>query len=69
MAKVDKSKCIGCGACTSVCSEVFKMGKDGKAEAKAGVKKPCIKEAVDICPVQAISAWLKINSKNSRIKE
>ena len=56
MAKVDKSKCIGCGACTSVCSEVFKMGKDGKAEAKAGVKKPCIKEAVDICPVQAISA-------------
>lgn len=54
MAKVDKSKCIGCGACASICPAGFKMGKDGKAEAKAG-KISCAKEAKDICPVQAIS--------------
>ncbi len=53
--KVDKNKCIGCGACVAVCS-TFEM-KDGKAFAKkAEVKKiTCEKEAADVCPVQAIN--------------
>ena len=56
MVKVDKNKCIGCGACESVCPEVFEM-KDGKAivKPKANLKSKCIKEASDSCPVQAIS--------------
>jgi ferredoxin len=57
MVKVNKKKCIGCGACASTCPSVFEMGDDGKAQFKASAKKDakCIKEAIDNCPVQAIS--------------
>ena len=54
MVKVDKKKCIGCGLCASICEEVFKMENDGKAEVKAQKKLPCVKEAIDSCPVSAI---------------
>jgi len=56
MVKIDRQKCIGCGACVSICPEVFEM-KGGKAKVKANAKKDvsCIKEAIDSCPVQAIS--------------
>ena len=56
MVKVDKNLCIGCGACESVCSDVFEM-KDMKAVVKKGQEKsskPCVKEAVETCPVDAI---------------
>ncbi|MCK4634870.1 MAG: ferredoxin [Candidatus Aenigmarchaeota archaeon] len=53
---VNKEKCIGCGACVSVCPDVFEMSDDGKSEVK---KKECdldcCKEAKDVCPVDAIS--------------
>jgi len=53
--KVDKNKCIGCGACEAVCPKVFKL-VDGKAAAKVKeTNEKCAKEAVDSCPVQAIS--------------
>jgi ferredoxin len=59
MVKVDKKKCIGCGACASTCPQVFELGDDGKAQVKAGadLKKnvKCIKEAIENCPVEAIS--------------
>lgn len=55
---VDKEKCIGCGLCASVCSEVFELGDDGIAKVKDanGDKKYSdkVKEATDSCPVQAI---------------
>lgn len=51
--KIDKAKCIGCGACESTCPEGFKL-VDGKAIAK-NPKAKCVKEAIDVCPVQAIS--------------
>jgi len=51
--KVNKEKCIGCGACESICPKVFKM-KDGKAVAKSETNEKCAKEAADSCPVQAI---------------
>lgn len=54
MVKVDKNKCIGCGACASVCSASFVM-KDGKAKF-TDKKTDCTKEAIEVCPVQAISA-------------
>ena len=57
MVKIDKKKCIGCGACASTCPVVFEMGDDGKAQVKANAKKDakCIKEAIKNCPVTAIS--------------
>ena len=58
MVTVNHETCIGCGSCSAVCEEVFEM-KDGKAYVKAGQEssdKPCVKEAVDTCPVDAISA-------------
>ena len=56
MVSVNKETCIGCGACAAVCEEVFEM-KDDKAHVKAGVdtSKPCVKEAIEGCPVDAIS--------------
>ncbi len=53
MVSVDKDKCIGCGACASTCSEVFKM-KDGKAQVVSDKDVPCVKEAIENCPVDAI---------------
>lgn len=52
---IDKKKCIGCGACEAICSEVFHMNSDGKAEAESETTLKCAKEAADSCPVQAIS--------------
>ena len=55
MIKVDKKKCIGCGLCPSLCPDVFAMGNDGKALVKAQKNLPCVAEAIDSCPVNAIS--------------
>ena len=57
--KVDKDACIGCGACQSLCEEVFKIGDDGYAEAKAKeITDEQIKEnavnAMESCPTNAI---------------
>ena len=56
MVKIDKELCIGCGACEAVCPDVFEM-MDGKAVVKAGsdTSKPCVKNAKEGCPVDAIS--------------
>ena len=55
MVKIKKEKCIGCGLCTTLCSQVFELGTDGKAKVKAQKKDlPCVKEAIESCPVSAI---------------
>lgn len=57
MVSIDKELCIGCGACVSVCEEVFELKDDQKAHVKKGQEKsksPCVKEAADSCPVDAI---------------
>lgn len=57
MVKVDKEKCIGCGLCSSICSDVFEMDDEGKAQVKANadMEKECVKKAEKQCPVEAIS--------------
>ena len=51
---IEWQTCIGCGACVSACSEVFEMGDDGKAKVKTKKNIPCVKEAIEACPVDAI---------------
>lgn len=51
---IDKKKCIGCGACAAVCSEVFEMDGDKAVAKTANTDKACAKEAAEGCPVQAI---------------
>jgi ferredoxin len=57
---VDKNKCLGCGTCVALVPELFKMGTDMKAEVIVekitSVSDEKIKEAVNACPSQAISA-------------
>lgn len=50
---VNKEKCIGCAACTQICSRSFQLGIDGKAEAIEDSE--CASNAAEACPVQAIS--------------
>lgn len=55
--KVDKEKCIGCGACVASFEQLFKLNDEGKSEPiKSGQCSDCdIKEVVDTCPQGAIS--------------
>lgn len=53
---LDKTKCIGCGACVSICPASFEMKGDKASPKKAKISKiTCEKNAADSCPVNAIS--------------
>jgi ferredoxin len=54
---VDYETCIGCGSCPEICPEVFELRGDEKAWVIGPEKcDTCnCQEAIDICPVQAIS--------------
>lgn len=58
-ASVDKSGCISCGLCVSICPEVFQMGDDGMAEAFLDSVPPehedSALEAQDSCPTAVIT--------------
>lgn len=56
---VDRDTCIGCGLCSETCPEVFVL--DDESIARVIVETPgqelydCVREAAEICPVEAIS--------------
>lgn len=57
-ANVNKDVCIGCGLCTGIAEDVFRIGDDGKAEAYADTtdsNKASVEDAINSCPVSAIS--------------
>lgn len=49
---VNKDKCIGCAACTQICSKSFALASDGKAEAVEDSE--CAPNAAEACPTKAI---------------
>ncbi len=53
--QVDKEKCIACGVCVSICPQNFEMGEDGKSSVISQEVNDCVKQAIESCPVQAIS--------------
>lgn len=53
---IDQEECIGCEACVEMCPEVFALNDDEKAFAKDPESAAdCVQEAIDSCPVNAIS--------------
>ncbi|MBR6356007.1 MAG: ferredoxin [Alphaproteobacteria bacterium] len=57
-AYVNPDLCIGCGLCVSIVPEVFQLNADGISEVYAETpedKREEVYEAVDSCPVKAIS--------------
>ncbi len=53
--EIDSDKCIGCGACASLCPEVFQL-EEGKSKVinSEGCDKCDCQETADSCPVEAI---------------
>lgn len=53
---IDRDGCIGCGLCTEVCPEVFRIAEDGLSEVIAAPDgfEDKVQEAADSCPVEVI---------------
>ncbi len=57
IVKVDKEKCVGCGACVSICGKYFDLDPEGKSEYRGEnpvEELDCIENAANICPMNAI---------------
>lgn len=57
MFKVDKEKCIGCGACVGTCDSVFDFDDDNLAYVKSqpnNENENLAIEAMENCPTNAI---------------
>lgn len=56
--KVNKDKCLGCGMCVGINSDVFEFDDDGLAKANNDnineENEEEVKEAINSCPVSAI---------------
>lgn len=60
VVRIDVDACIGCGVCSQLCPEIFKLDEDeGKAVVISQAACEALKEAVDSCPVYAISCESK----------
>jgi ferredoxin len=53
---VDQDVCIGCGLCTNLVPEVFRLNDNGVSEVynESGSTEAKIQEAIDSCPVNCI---------------
>jgi len=69
MFRVNKEKCIGCGACFRICPGATKMGFDGKAEIINQEKlKECGGESVcSVGAIEKISGGRKPTSKSASV--
>lgn len=54
--KISITDCIGCGICSQLCPENFRLNEnEGISIVISQNPNPSIKEAVDSCPVSAIT--------------
>ena len=58
-ASIDRSGCISCGVCPTICPQVFRMAEDGFAEVYTNpipeAAEKSATEAQENCPVSVIS--------------
>ena len=58
MVEVNKDKCLGCGMCVGINSDVFDFGDDGLAQADnekiTEDNRDDVENAINSCPVGAI---------------
>ncbi len=55
---IDEEECIGCESCATLCPQVFAMDEatdKAKVIMSEGGPEECIEEAMETCPVDAIS--------------
>ena len=54
--ELERDGCIGCGVCTEVCPDVFRLAEDGLSEVIASPDghEEAVKEAAESCPVDVI---------------
>ncbi|QJB57642.1 ferredoxin [Pseudodesulfovibrio sp. zrk46] len=54
---IDPDECIGCESCVEICPDVFEMDGDGEKAVviSADSDADCVDEAIETCPVEAIS--------------
>ena len=49
--------CLGCGACTGICPDVFELDDEGLAKVIVEeTEDPAVQDAIDCCPVGVIEA-------------
>ena len=49
--------CLGCGACTGICPDVFELDDEGLAKVIVDeTEDPAVQDAIDGCPVGVIEA-------------
>ena len=49
--------CLGCGACTGICPDVFELDDEGLAKVIVEeTEDPAVQHAIDGCPVGVIEA-------------
>lgn len=49
--------CLGCGACTGICPDVFELDDEGLAKVIVEeTEDPSVQDAIDGCPVGVIEA-------------
>ncbi|MDR3230211.1 MAG: ferredoxin [Synergistaceae bacterium] len=53
---LDQQKCIGCGVCSQVCPEVFRVNEETSVTEvlSPDSDNPCVQEAESSCPVSCI---------------
>jgi ferredoxin len=51
---IDQERCIGCGRCTEMCPDVFKLDRNGKSSIISKKNMECAKKASDQCLMEAI---------------
>lgn len=64
MIKVDKTTCIGCGACVAIDPEHFGFDENGLSDVISNEPTTSTAEAASACPVEAISIEAKKEAIN-----